>query len=258
MSKIIAIASRDLKSWLNTFSFYILAVFFLGVTGYFFWSGLSYFSLISFQAASNPSLEVRGLNLTEGVLSVFLANLSALLLLLIPILTMRSLAEEKKQGTLELLFTYPISDFQIVIGKFFGLLSVLVLLVLPTAAYFLLAQIVGAKFEISSLFTGYFGLFLLGASFMALGMFTSSLTEHQAVSAGIGFVIILFFWIVGWIADWSSPALAGVFRELSLVEHFRDLARGIVDTRDVSYFVLFIGFFLFATLSTLEIRTWKR
>ena len=258
MSKIIAIADRDLKSWLNTFSFYLLAVFFLGVTGYFFWSGLSYFSLVSFQAASNPSLEIRGLNLTEGVLSVFLANLSALLLLLIPILTMRSFSEEKKQGTLELLFTYPVSDLQIVLGKFFGLLSVFALLILPTVFYFLLAQIIGAKFEISSLITGYLGLFLVSASFMALGIFTSSLTEHQAVSAGIGFVIILFFWIVGWVADWSSPALAGIFRELSLVEHFRDFARGIIDTRDIAFFILFIVFFLFATLCALEVRTWKR
>ena len=258
MSKVIAIAERDLKAWLNSFSFYLFAVFFLALAGFFFWSGVSYFSLISFQAASNPSFEARGLNLTEGVLGVFLANIATLMLLLIPVLTMRSFAEEKKLGTLELLFTYPISDLQIVLGKFFGLLSVLVILVFPTVLYFFLAPVVGAKFELSSLLTGYLGLFLVGASFMALGMFVSSLTEHQAVSAAIGFIIILFFWIVGWMADWSSPALARIFRELSLVEHFRDLARGIVDTRDITFFVLFIGFFLFATLCTLEIRTWKK
>ncbi|MBI3999680.1 MAG: ABC transporter permease subunit [Candidatus Omnitrophica bacterium] len=258
MSKIIAIASRDLRSWLHAFSFYLLAVFFLGVTGYFFWSGLSYFSLVSYQVATNPTFQVRGLNLTEGVLSLFLANVTVLLLLLIPLLTMRSFAEEKKQGTLELLFTYPISDFQIVLGKFLSLLAALILLLFPTIAYFFLAQVIGAKFEIASLLTGYTGLFLTGASFIALGIFMSSLTEHQAVSAGIGFAVLLFFWVVGWMAEWTSPALGNVFREISLVEHFRDFARGIVDTKDVAFFILFITFFLFATLSTLEIRTWKR
>ena len=258
MSKVVAIAGRDLKAWLSTFSFYLLAVFFFGLTGYFFWSGLSYFSLVSFQAATNPSVELRGLNLTEGVSSVFLANVVTLLLLLIPILTMRSFSEEKKLGTLELLFTYPLSDLQIVLGKFFGLLSALALFILPTVVYFLLAPVVGARFEISSLFTSYLGLFLVSSSFVAFGIFISSLTENQAVSAGIGFVIILFFWIVGWIADWTSPALGSVFRELSLVEHFRDLIRGIIDTKDIVFFVLFIAFFLFATLCTLEVRTWKK
>ncbi|MBI4394811.1 MAG: ABC transporter permease subunit [Candidatus Omnitrophica bacterium] len=258
MSKVIAIAARDLKSWLHSFSFYLLAVFFLGVAGYFFWSGLSYFSLVSYQVATNPKLQVVSLNLTEGVLSSFLASLAAVLLLLIPVLTMRSLAEEKSQGTLELLFTYPISDVQIVIGKFLSLLALVFLLVSPTIAYFFLARAVGAKFETVSLLTGYGGLLLVGASFVALGLLMSSLVERQAVSAGIGFAILLFFWIVGWMAEWTSPTLGIVFKEMSLVEHFRDLGRGIVDTKDLAFFILFISFFLFATLSTLEIRTWKK
>ena len=258
MFQLVAVVNREIKFWLHTFSFYLLAAFFLGLTGYFFWSGLSYFSLMSFQAATNPALEVTGLNLTEGVLGLFLANLAVLLLLLTPILTMRSFSEEKRLGTLELLFSYPISDVQIVIGKFLGLLAVLLLLVSPTVFYFLLARFVQAKFEVSSLLIGYAGLLLIGASFAALGLFVSALTEHQAVGAGIGFAILLFFWVAGWIADWTSPALGRIFRELSLVEHFRDLAHGVVDTKDIAFFVLFISFFLFAALSALEVRKWKR
>lgn len=258
MSKVIAVCGRDLKAWLNTFSFYVLAVLFLGVTGYFFWSGLSYFSLVSFHVATNPAFEAQGLNLTEGVSSVFLANVVTLMLLLIPILTMRSFSEEKRNGTLELLCTYPVSDFQIAFGKFLSLLFAVMLLVLPTALYFFLGPVVGARFEVSSLLTGYLGLFLVGASLAALGMFTSSLTEHQAISAGIAFVTILFFWIIGWMADWTSPALGTIFRELSFVEHFKDLPRGIIDTKDIAFFLLFTAFFFFATLSVLEIRTWKK
>ncbi|MBI1978323.1 MAG: ABC transporter permease subunit, partial [Candidatus Omnitrophica bacterium] len=188
----------------------------------------------------------------------FLANVSVILLLLIPILTMRSFSEERRQGTLELLFTYPLTDVQIITGKFLGALAVIGVLTLPTVFYFLLARVVGAQFEATALVTGYFGLFLMAASYTALGIFMSSLTEHQAISAGIGFVILLFFWIVGWMAEWTSPGLSTVFRELSLVEHFQDLTRGIIDTKDLVFFILFISFFLFATLARLEIRSWKR
>jgi len=110
-------------------------------------------------------------------------------------------------------------------------------------AYFYLAREVGAEFENLTLIAGFGGLFLVGASFIALSMFISSLTEHQAVGTGIGFVILLFFWIVGWMADWTSPALGSVFRELSLIQHFRDLTRGVIDTKDIAYFVVFILFF---------------
>ncbi len=258
MSKAITIALKDLRSWTNMFSFYLLAAFFLGMTGYFFWSGLSYFSLVSFQVATNPAMPVRSLNLTDGVFSLFMANMTVLLLLLIPILTMKSFAEEKKFGTLELLFTYPVSDFEIVLGKFLGLLATTGILILPTLSYFFLAEVVGAKFELATLLTGYLGLLLISASFISFGMFMSSLTEHQVISTGICFAVLLFFWIIGWVADWTSPVIGSVFKEFSLVIHYQDMTRGILDTKDIAYFIFFTSFFLFATLATLEIRTWKR
>lgn len=258
MIQLVAMARRDFEAYLKSFSFYLLIVFFLGITGYFFWSGVSYFSLISFQAATEPQTPIRGLNLIEGVLSPFLSSMTVLMLLLVPVLTMRAFAEEKRSGTLELLFSYPISDLQIVMGKFFSLLGLVAVLVLPTSVYFFLASVVGAHFEILTLLVGYAGFFLVGASFISLGMFVSSMTEHEAVSAGIGFVILLSFWIVGWMADWVSPALGAIFQELSLVEHFYDMSRGVVDTKDIAFYILFILFFLFASLCSLEVRTWKR
>jgi ABC-2 type transport system permease protein len=258
MFKIAAITSRDLNSWFHATSFYFLATLFFALTGYFFWSGLSYFSLVSFQVATNPDLQVKSLNLTEGVLSVFLQNMAIVMLLLTPIFTMRSFAEEKRAGTLELLHTYPVSDVQIVLGKFLGLVGILAVLVFPTMIYFFLAEVVGAKFEWASLVSGYVGLFLLGASFVSLGMFVSSLTEHQAMSAGIGFVILLFFWMAGWMSEWTGPALGNVLREFSLIGHFSDLTRGVADTKDIAFFIIFVLFFLFASLSTLGIRSWKK
>ena len=258
MFRVLAIGWRDFSAYVRSFSFYLLCAFFLGVSGYFFWSALSYFSLLSFQVATNPQASVESLNLTEGVLSPFLSNMSVLMLLLVPILTTRSFSEEKKLGTLELLFSYPISNVQIVAGKFLGLTAVLLVLTAPSIAYFFLAEVVGAHFETQTLLVGYGGFFLVSASFISLGMFVSSLTDHQAVSAGIGFVVLLFFWIVGWMADWMSPAAGSVFQELSLTSHYFDLTRGIVDTMDLAFFVLFVVFFLFASLCSLEVRTWKR
>ncbi len=258
MFKIIAITSRDLASWFHAASFYFLATLFFVLTGYFFWSDLSYFSLVSFQVATNPDLQVKSLNLTEGVLSVFLQNMAVVLLLLTPLFTMRSFAEEKRGGTLELLFTYPVSDVQIVWGKFLSLVGILAVFIFPTLVYFFLAQVVGAKFEWASLVSGYLGLFLLAVSFASLGMFISSLTEHQAVSAGIGFVILLLFWMAGWMSEWAGSALGRVLREFSLMGHFTDLTRGVLDTKDIAFFLAFILFFLFATLLTLEIRSWKK
>ncbi len=258
MFKILAVAGRELKSYLHSFSFYLLAAFFFGVTGYFFWSTLSYYSLLSFQVATNPVSRVSALNLTEGVVSPFLANVAVLLLLLIPVLSMKSFVDERKQGTIELLFSYPVSPFQVLAGKYLAMLVLAACLIFPTLVYYPLAGAVGAHFETETLVTGYLGLFLVAASFAGLGIFTSCLTDHQAVSAGIGFSILLFFWIVGWMAEWTSPALAVVFRELSLIEHFRDLTRGVLDTGDLAYFVLFIVFFLLMALSVIELRTWKR
>jgi len=184
--------------------------------------------------------------------------MAVLMLLLIPVLTMRSFSEEKRLGTLELLFSYPVSDAQIVLGKFLGLVGLLVIMIAPTSVYFFLSGVVGAHFETQAIATGYLGLFLVGASFIALGMFISSFTEHQAVSAGIGFVVFLFFWIVGWMADWVTPAFGVLLKELSLIEHFQDMARGVVDTKDIAFFILFIIFFLFATHCSIEVRKWKR
>ncbi len=146
MSKVIAIAWRDVASYLNSFSFYLVLAFFTGIAAYFFWSGVSYFSLVSFQAAATPSAAGQGLNLTEAVFSPFLLNVSVLLLLFIPILTMRTFSEERKMGTFELLVTYPVSDIQIVLGKWLGMICLMVLLTAPTISYFFLARTAQAQF----------------------------------------------------------------------------------------------------------------
>ena len=258
MSAVLAIMNREIKSFTQTFSFYLLLAFFWGVTGYFYLSNLSFFSLHCFQAAVRPGTVPSGLNLVEWVLSPFLANVSVLLLLMVPILSSRCFSDERRQGTLELLYTYPVTEFQILAGKYLALLYFVLILILPTGLYFPLAMPVKAYFEPQAVVTGYAGLFLVGATFSALGLFVSTLTENHVVSAGIVFALLLFFWIVGWVAEWANPFWAAFFSELSLVEHFRDFTKGIIDTRDLIFFLLMIFYFLFAALSVMEVRTWKK
>lgn len=194
MNASLAIARREIRSFTQTFSFYVLEAFFLGIAGYFFLANMSFFSINSVQAAAYQHASMKQLNLVEWVLSPFLANVCVLLLLAIPIFSARSFADESKQGTLELLYTYPISDLEILAGKYLALLVLILILISPTFLYFPLASPVKAHFEMNAVMTGYLGLFLLGASFAALGLFVSSLTHNQVVSSGIGFALILFFW----------------------------------------------------------------
>ena len=252
------IALKDLRSYYHSFSFYFLFAMFAAISGFFFWLALNHFALASFQAQTTQDIALRAVNMTDGVISPFIGNLCALALLVIPILSMRAFSEERKAGTLELLVTYPVSDFQIVLGKFVALMTLFLFMILPTTFYFLMAAVIRAKFEVLSLVSGYAGLWLVAMSFASLCLFVSSLTSEQVVSTGIGFLLLLFFWIVGWIAEWVNPSIGFIFRELSLVEHLRDFSRGIIDTKDVAFYLIFVSFFLFATLSVLEVRSWKR
>ncbi len=257
--KLFAVMDREVRAYLGQFSFYLMVAFFLGISGYFFWSDVMSFGWYSGEVSANPrGIDPTTFNLTDGVFVPYLVNASVFLLLLIPVLTMRSFSEERKTGTLELLFTYPVRDLDIVLGKYLSILFLVAVLIFPTLIYYPIGIAVGARFETTTLLTGYLGLFLMGASFAALGLFVSTLTDNQTVSAGICFVLILFFWVVGWAAEWAMPSVGVVFRELSLVDHFRDFSQGIVDTKDLMFFALFILFFLFSTLSVLEVRNWKR
>jgi ABC-2 type transport system permease protein len=235
--------------------FYVVAFIFLALVGYFFYASVAYYSLVSFRAANDPFL-AQQLNLSDMVLEPFFGSISIVLLLMVPLITMRLFAEEKKTGTAELLFTYPISDRGAVLGKFGAAISVLVLLLVGTLpAMILLGVLTNPPWP--SIIGGYLGLLLLSSAFVSLGLLASSLTENQIIAAAIAFGALLLLWIIGWAESLAGPTLGSFLKYISLLTHFDSFAKGILDSRDVLFYLLFIILFLFSTLRILESRQWR-
>jgi ABC-2 type transport system permease protein len=234
---------------------YVVFTIFLLIVGYFFYSIFAFFSMASMQAAMNPAF-ARDLNVTDGVMRPLFSNISVILLLLMPIITMRLFAEERKSGTIELLLTYPVRDGAVLIAKYlaafalYGAMLALTLLYPAIVLYF-------ARLEWGPILTGYLGLVLMGGAFLAVGLLCSSLTENQIVAAISTFGVLLIFWVINWSADFAGGAAGRILSHLSIVEHLESFTKGVIDTRDVVYYVNFVILALFLTLRSLEARRWN-
>lgn len=245
-----AVFKRELYAFFASPIFYVVGTIFLILSGYFFYNSVAYFSLISFQAAQNPQM-MGQVNLNEMVVKPLFDDMSIILLLIVPLLTMRLLAEEKKNGTIELLLTYPIRELAVLLGKYLATLFVILVVLAVTVFYMFLLAWIG-KLEWGPVLTGYGGLVLLAASFVSLGLFASALTQNQVIAAVIGFGALLMFWIIGWIGSVSGPIVGQVVQYLSLMEHLDPFSKGVLDTRDLIYYLNFSVFFIFLTLRYLD------
>lgn len=257
MKNAIRLARREAGSFINSWTGVLLFVFFLLIAGIFFSLLVISYAQISKEAARNVYEGLRGLGLTRFVFGSFFLNLNIVLAFIVPILSMRVLAEEKRSGTLELLFTYPFSDFEIVWGKFLGLVWIFELLFLPTVAYLGVVHWLGGSLDWRPIAIGYLGFWLLGNAYLALGLFVSSLTESQVTSAVVTFACLLGFWVMDWAVNVSTGFWAHFFTMVSPLRHYREFALGILDLSHVVYFCFFNFFFLFLTLRSIETRNWK-
>jgi ABC-2 type transport system permease protein len=255
MSSFWPIFKKELRSYFVSPIAYVVMVMFLAIAGYFFYSSFAFFNFLGFQAMSNPMM-ARNLNVTEGVLRPLYGNLGVILLFIMPLLTMRLFAEEKKQGTIELLLTYPVRDWAAVLAKFTACLAVYLLMLALTALYPVLL-VIFARPEVGPILSGYLGLFLLGAAFIALGALASSLTENQIVAAAISFGALLLFWVLGWSSQFAGSGAGWLLSHLSLLEHFESFPKGIIATQDVVFYLSFMVFCLFLTLRSLESHRWR-
>jgi len=242
--KFAVICRRELYAYFASFVAYVLVAVFLVLSGYFFYSDLIFFILFG------------GFTLPTGLWQFFFLDTRQVTLLVLPLVTMRLFAEEKKLGTMELLWTYPVRDGDIVAGKFLAATLFYLVMLLPTvvgpAVFFAFH-----RFEIAPMLTGYLGMLLLGMAFIACGLFVSSLTENQVVSAMVTYGILVLFWFLTWNEEVANEQLVRLLLGVSLFDHFFNFARGVIDTRDIAYFLLFIAFFLFLTMQSLAVRTWR-
>ncbi|MBW2623680.1 MAG: ABC transporter permease subunit [Deltaproteobacteria bacterium] len=249
-----AVFKRELKVYFSSSIAYAVLIIFLVTAGYFFYSGMSLYSMYSLQAVQNP--ELMGLNLAEMVITPLFANMTVLMLLMLPALTMRLFSEEKKSGTYELLFTYPIRDVEVLLGKYFAALCVFTVMIGLTGAYQIILLLFGRN-ELGVVLSAYLGLFLMGASFLSLGVLISAMTENQVVAAVVSFGGLLILWLLGWSSSLVSKDFGQVLSYLSLIGHSDNLFKGLVNTTDIVYYLLFIFFFLFLTLRSLESKRWR-
>jgi len=236
------IALREFKSYLASPMAYVVTGIFLALTGF----------LFSISPVTYYETSIRGLWQTWGII---------LLLLISSVLTMRLLAEERKMGTLELLLTAPVRDSEVIIGKFLGSLGILTAMLALTFYYpILLGVIPGIGFgdpDWGPIATGYLGLFLVGCTALAVGLFASSLTSNQIVAAVVTGGILFALWFVGMLADLLPEALGEVVSYLSLYYHFPDFMRGVIDTRGIIYYISITVLFLFLAIRSLASSRWS-
>lgn len=255
MRKSFAIYEREIAYYFQSPVAYAVIAIFLLLAGYFFYNLLGYFNIASMQAMQNP-VQARSLNLTASVLQPLLGNLSTVLLLLLPLLTMRLFAEERRSGAAELLFTYPVSDASVIAGKFAAAVTVYLVMLAMTLPYPALLYHFGNP-EPGPIVSGYLGLFLMGVAFIAMGTFFSSLGDSQLVAAAATFGCGLLFLVIGWMTPFVSATLGAVLQQLSIVHHLDGFARGVVDTNDLVFYVSLTVFFLFLCARVLDSARWR-
>ncbi len=246
---------KEMRLYFTSPIAWVVLTIFILIAGYFFYSIFEFFAMASMQSAMNPAMG-RDLNVTDSVLRPLFSNISVILLLLMPLVTMRLFAEERRSGTIELLLTYPVRDGAVLIAKYLAALALYVLMLVLTLVYPAIVAYF-ARIEWGPLLTGYVGLVLLGATFLAVGVFASSLTENQIIASITTFGILLILWVIGWTADYAGGGWGRVLSHLSILEHFDSFSKGVLDTKDVIYYVDFTIVALFLTLRSLEARRWK-
>ncbi|HOX43925.1 MAG TPA: ABC transporter permease [Myxococcota bacterium] len=259
MRPAIAILRKELRVYFTTPVAYAAFTVFSIVTSFFFLR-----LLVGFQRQIDLNTQLRPhllqyMNFTDQVLAPLTFQTAVVLVFVVPFITMRLLAEERRTRTFELLMTNPVAPWHIAWGKYLATLVVLAVMLALTLLYPLLvglvAQVGGVAWE--TVGTGLLGLFMLGAAFVALGLFISALTSSQVVAAVITFCALLLLWVVGWAATENAGTTAEVLRSMSAIEHIRSFASGALDLRDLVYYLSLSLFGLFMTQRALEAQRWR-
>ena len=253
MANILALAQKELRAYFVSPIAYVLLVFFALLFGWFYVASINVMVQLSMgQFGMGPQV----ININEFMIRPLFGNTAVILLFLLPMLTMRSYAEEKRSGTMELLLTSPLSDLQIIMGKFLGALALYGLMLALTLLHIGLLFWYGDP-EWGPIASGYLGLLLMGGAFISVGLAISSTTKNQIVAGVATFAVLLLFWIINWIGDASGTTTQAVLSYLSILEHFDDFSKGVIDTKHVTYYLSFIGLSLFLTAKSMDQERWN-
>lgn len=259
MRKTLAIFNKEFKSFFYSPMAYVIIAIFTLITGYLFYNVLSWFVQQSFMMTMQAQQYQQAppkFNINLQLIRGYFGTLAFISLFILPTITMRLFSEEKKQGTLELLYTTPITELQVIIGKYLAGLALYIVLLIPTMFFMALLFVYGDP-DFLPVLSGYIGLILLSSAFVALGLFISTLTENQIIAAIGGFALSLFLWIIGWGATFAGATIKPVLEYLSILVHFEDFAQGVIDSTNVSYYLIITIFGLYLSLKSIESVKWR-
>ena len=254
MRNILIILRKELNSYFASPVAYLLLTMFAIIFGFFFWNSVGYFNMMGLES------QMRGqsfpMSVNEYVIRPLLSNISVIGLFFIPMMTMRLFAEEKRQGTIELLATSPVRDSEIIIGKWFAALILYAVMLLFTAINFAFLFKYGNP-DWRPMAMGYLGLLLQAGGLLAVGTFISTLTKNQIIAGAATFGVCLLLWVLEWVAGYETATWAKVLAYMSVITHYESFGKGVLDSKDAIYYVSLIFLGLFLTSRSLESLRWR-
>lgn len=246
--KFYSIMKREIAHYFYAPYFYVLITIFLVLSGYFFYTDTVMFNLMNFRGTTS---------ITRGLWAYYFNDLRFIFILIMPLITMRVFAEEKKLGTIELITTYPLKDIEILTGKVLACLVVFVFMLSLTFINVIIVGIIWDFGEITSVMSGYLCIFFLGFALISCGIFVSSLTDNQIVASLGTMGLFTLFWFLTWNEMIVSEEGIKLLKRLSLFDRTFDFFKGVINSKDVVFFLLFSLYFLFLSLQSLGARSWK-
>jgi ABC-2 type transport system permease protein len=255
MKKIWTIASKDFRAYFTSPIAYIVIAGFLLIMGWMFFFNLSQFNLQSLQY-KQFGMGQKGMSITEGIIRPLYGNMNVIFLFLVPFITMRLFAEERKQQTIQLLMTSPITLTEMVLGKFLSAFLLVATMLALTIVYPVILWIFGNP-DKGPIITSYMGTLMLSSCYVAMGVLFSSMTENQIVAGALTFAAGLFFWLINWASQAAGPVASDILDYLSLIQHYNNFSQGIIETSDIFFYLSFIGISLFLSHRVLDSYRWR-
>jgi ABC-2 type transport system permease protein len=254
MSNIWTIARKDFRTYFTSPMAYIVITGFVFIMGWMFFNNLYHFSMqnLQFQAMNMG----RGPSVTEGLVKPLYGNMNVIFLFMVPFITMRLFAEEKKLHTIELLMTAPVTLAEIILGKFLSAFGLVLVMMLLTSVYPITLYVTG-KPDLGPILTSNLGTLLLVSCVLSVGLFFSAVTENQIVAGVLTFAAVLFFWLVSWATQMAGPVWGDVLTYASLISHYNNFGQGLLTSTDIFYYLSFIGTGLFLTHRVLDSYRWR-
>jgi ABC-2 type transport system permease protein len=254
MRNVLIICRKELRSYFVSPIAYILLAIFAFVMGFFFWNVLGYFVYLGIESQMRG--QMYPMNVNEQVIRPLLSNMSVVGLFLIPLITMRLFAEEKRTGTIELLTTSPVTDLQVILGKWLAAVVMYGCMMLLSALNFAFVFKYGNP-DWKPFAIAYLGLLLQAAALLAIGTFISTLTKNQIIAGAVTFAVCLLLWILEWVSGYETATWAQVLSYISVVTHYESFAKGVLDLKDAVYYVTLTFLGLFFTARSLESLRWR-